>query len=67
MIWPWWVQALLGAGGLSWCLDTWTKLRTRPPWAPGSGSGHGRADGREPGADRRQPLAVGDRLNPPST
>lgn len=35
MIWPWWVQALLGAGGLSWCLDTWTKLRTRPPWAPG--------------------------------
>ena len=35
MIWPWWVQALLGAAGLIWSLDTWAKLRTRPPWAPG--------------------------------
>lgn len=35
MIWPWWVQALAGAAGLSWCLDTWAKLRARPPWAPG--------------------------------
>lgn len=35
MIWPWWVQALLGAAGLIWSLDTWSKLRTRAPWAPG--------------------------------
>ncbi|WP_024352514.1 hypothetical protein [Brevundimonas naejangsanensis] len=35
LIWPWWVQALLGAAGLIWSLDTWTKLRKRPPWAPG--------------------------------
>lgn len=35
MIWPWWVQTLLGAAGLIWSLDTWAKLRTRPPWAPG--------------------------------
>lgn len=35
MIWPWWVQALIGAAGLIWSLDTWAKLRTRPAWAPG--------------------------------
>lgn len=35
LIWPWWVQALLGAAGLFWSLDTWAKLRTRPPWASG--------------------------------
>ena len=37
MIWPWWVQALIGAAGLIWSLDTWAKLRTRPAWAPGLG------------------------------
>jgi len=35
MSWPWWVLAALGAAGLIWSLDTWAKLRTRPPWAPG--------------------------------
>lgn len=34
MIWPAWVDILLGGCGLIWCLDTWGKLRTRAPWHP---------------------------------
>ncbi len=34
MIWPAWVDILLGGCGLIWCLDTWRKLQTRAPWHP---------------------------------
>jgi len=34
MIWPAWVDIVLGGLGLIWCLDTWGKLRTREPWHP---------------------------------
>lgn len=35
MIWPWWVQALLGVSGLIWSLETWARLRKSPPGSPG--------------------------------
>lgn len=32
MIWPAWLDIVLGGCGLIWCLDTWRKLQTRAPW-----------------------------------
>lgn len=34
MIWPAWVDIVLGGCGLIWCLDTWRKLQVRAPWHP---------------------------------
>lgn len=34
MIWPAWLDIVLGGCGLIWCLDTWRKLQTRAPWHP---------------------------------